>query len=118
MFQEIKKLKDYLLMLQDEKDLVDTCLSNVDLVQEMMDDKPIQAQRAINFLNYQSKMQLQFYGVQDREELIVHAKKYIVKETLAKEVLMKENVLKVRAHQFKHAFKFLFDNGLPSFWNK
>ena len=49
MFKEIKKLKDYLLMLQYEKDLVDTCLSNVDLVQEIMGDKPVQAQRAINF---------------------------------------------------------------------
>ena len=29
MLKEIKKLKDYLLMLQDEKALVDTCLTNV-----------------------------------------------------------------------------------------
>ena len=50
-------------MLQDEKALVDTCLTNVNLVQEMMGDKPIQAQRAINFLNSQSKMQLQFVGI-------------------------------------------------------
>lgn len=56
----VKKLKDYVLMLQDENDMVDTCLTNVNLVQEMMGDKPIQAQRAINFLNSQSKMQLQF----------------------------------------------------------
>ena len=56
MLKEIKKLKDYLLMLQDEKALIDTCLSNVNLVQEMMGDKPIQPQRAINFLNSQSKM--------------------------------------------------------------
>ena len=39
MLKEIKKLKDYLLMLQDEKALIDTCLSNVNLVQEMMGDK-------------------------------------------------------------------------------
>lgn len=31
---------------------------------------------------------------------------------------MKANFLKARADQFKHAFKFLFDNGLPSFWNE
>ena len=58
-------------MLQDEKALVDTCLTNVNLVHEMMGDKPIQAQRAINFLNSQSKMQLQFFGIQDRVELIM-----------------------------------------------
>lgn len=56
MFKEVKKLKDYLLMLQDEKSLVDTYLTNVNLLQEMMGDKPIQAQRATNFLNSQSKM--------------------------------------------------------------
>ena len=32
MLKEVKKLKDYLLMLQDEKNLVDTCLTNVNLV--------------------------------------------------------------------------------------
>lgn len=116
--QEIKKLKDYLLILQDEIALVDTCLSNVNLVQGMMGDKPVQAQRAINFLNSQSKMQLQFYGIQDIAELIVQTKKYIVKETLAKEVLVKANFLKARVDQFKNAFKFLFDNGFPSFWNE
>lgn len=30
---------------------------------------------------------------------------------------MKADFLKARANQFKQAFKFLFDNGLPRFWN-
>ena len=30
---------------------------------------------------------------------------------------MKANFLKARADQFKQAFKFLIDNGLPIFWN-
>ena len=84
----------------------------------MMGDKPIQEQKSINFLNSQSKMQLQFSRIQDRAKLIVQANKYIVKETLAKEVLMKSNFLKERADQFRQAFKFLFDNGLSSFWNE
>ena len=72
MLKEVKKLKDYLLMLQDENDLVDTCLTNVNLVQEMMGDNlvHIQAQRAINFLNSQSKIQMQFAEIQDRANLI------------------------------------------------
>ena len=45
-------------------------------------------------------------------------KKYIVKESLAKEVLVKANFLKARANQLKQTFKFLFDNGFPSFWNE
>ena len=65
MLKEFKKLKSYLLMLPDEKSLVDTCLTNVNLVQEMMGDKLVQAQRDINFLNSQSQMQLQFVEIQD-----------------------------------------------------
>ena len=49
--------------------------------------------------------------------MIIQAKKYIVKESLPKEVLMKADFLKARVDQFKQAFKFLFDNGMPSFWN-
>jgi hypothetical protein len=44
--------------------------------------------------------------------------KYIVKESLVKEVLVNTNFLKARADQFKQAFKFLFDNGLSGFWNE
>ena len=39
--KEVKKLKDHLIMLQDERTLVITCLSNVALVKESMGDKPI-----------------------------------------------------------------------------
>lgn len=49
-----------------------------------MGDKPIQAQKAINFLNSQSKMYIQFVGIQDRVDLIAQDKKYIVKDALAK----------------------------------
>ena len=38
---EIKKLKDHLVMLQDEDTLVTTCSSNVAFVQEGMGDKPV-----------------------------------------------------------------------------
>ena len=41
--KEVKKLKDFLLMLQDEKALIETYQTNVSLVQEMVGDKPIQA---------------------------------------------------------------------------
>ena len=58
-----------------------------------MGDKPIQAQRDINFLNSQSKTQLQFAGIQDRDDLIVQAKKYIIKDTPAREVALKANFL-------------------------
>ena len=56
--KEIKKMKDDLVMLQYEKALVDTCLTNVALVQEGMGHKHVQAKNAINFLNSQSKFEL------------------------------------------------------------
>ena len=94
MLKEVKKLKDHLIMLQDEKSLVTTFLLNVVVVQENMGDKSIQDEKAINFLNSQSKMQLQFAGIQDIAYLIAQAKKYIVKDALAKEVVMKANFMK------------------------
>lgn len=102
-------------MLQDERSLVIRCLSNVDLVHESMGDKPIQSQKAINFLNSQSKTQLQFAGIQDMADLISQAKKYIVKDTLAREVALKENFLKTRAEQFKNMFRNVFSQGFPYF---
>ena len=57
-------------------------------------------------------------GIQDRADLIAQAKKYIVKDALAKEVTMKANFLKTRAEQFKNMFMNLFSNGLPNFWNE
>ena len=102
-------------MLQDERTLVITCLSSVALVQESMGDKPIQAQKAINFLNSQSKTQLQFAGIQDRVDLIVQAKKYIVKDNLAREVALKANFLKSWVEQFKNMFINVFIQGFPNF---
>ena len=93
--------------------MVTTCLSNIALVQEEMGDKPIQAQRAINFLNSQSKTQLQFAGIQYRVDLIVQAKKYIVKDSLAREVALKATFLTSRAEDFKNMFKNIFIQGIP-----
>ena len=116
--KEIKKIKDHLVMLQDENTLVTTCLSNVALVQESMGDKPIQAQRAINFLNSQSKTQVQFASIQDRVDIIVQDNKYIVKDNLEREVALKETFLKGRVEEFKNMFKNVVTKGLPSFWDE
>jgi len=98
--KEVKKFKGYLIMLQDERTLVIKCLLNVSLDQESMGDKPIQAQKAIDSLNSQSKTQLQFASIQERADLIAQAKKYIVKDTLAREVALNTNFLKTRVEQF------------------
>lgn len=105
-------------MLQDKRSLVITFLSNVALVQENMGDKPIEDRKAINFLNSQSKTQLQFKGIRDRADLIAQEKKYIVKDTLAREVALKVNFLKTRVEQFKNMFRNLFSHGFPNFWDE
>ena len=115
MLKEVKKLKDHLIILQDENTLVATCLSNVAMAQENMGHKPVQAQKEKKNLHSQSKMQQQFAGIQDKAYLISQANKYIVKDALAKEVTTKANFLRTRAEQFKHMFKNIFDNGLPNF---
>ena len=54
--KEIKKLKDYLIMLEDERELANTCLTNVATVQEGLGDKPTQTQNSINYLNSSQKL--------------------------------------------------------------
>ena len=49
--KEIKRLKDYLMQVEDEKQLEISCLANVLTVQESNGDKPFQAQNSINYLN-------------------------------------------------------------------
>ena len=83
-----------------------------------MGDEPIQVQKAINFLNSQSTTQLQFVGIQYKADLIAQEKKYLVKDTLAREVELKANFLKTRAEQFKNMFRNLFSQGLPNFWDE
>ena len=108
--KEVKKLKDHLIMLQDERYLLIRCSSNVALVQESMGDKPIQAQKSIDFLNSQSKTQLEFARIQDKADLISQEKKYIVKDTLAREVALEANFLKTRVEQFK---KYVYESIYP-----
>lgn len=49
--KEIKKLKDYLIMIEDERALEASYLANVVTIQEGMGDKPLQGHNAINYLN-------------------------------------------------------------------
>ena len=53
--KEIKLLKDYLIQVEDEKQVAISRLANVLIVQESMGDKPFQAQSAINYLNSRTK---------------------------------------------------------------
>ena len=80
MLKEVKKLKDYFIQVEDEKQLATSFLANLLTLQENMGDKPLQAQNAINFLNSRTKTQLHFARIEDREDLIAQARKYIIKD--------------------------------------
>ena len=105
-----------MILLDEEKELASTCMKNVALMQENMGDKPTLAQNAINFLNSQNKAQLQFVGVTNRFDLLVQAKKYVIKDSLAKEVIAKANHLVKRDRDFKTLFKDVFKQSLPFLW--
>lgn len=51
MIKKVKKLKYYLIMIEDERALIVSCLANVATIQEGIGDKSLQAQNAINCLN-------------------------------------------------------------------
>lgn len=116
--REVTKVKDYLILLHEEKKLASTCMKNATLMLDNMGDKPTLAYNDINFLNSQNKAQLQFAGVTNIFDLLVQAKKYVIKDSLAKEVIAKANHLVQRAQDFKTLFKDVFNQGLPFFWIK
>ena len=116
--KEIKKLKDYLIMIEDERALTTSFLANVTTVQEGMGDKYLQVHNAINYLNSKSKTQLHFVGIQDREDIIAQARKYIIKDNMVKDVTTKANFFLGRDEDFKVMFKDIFNQGWPNFQDK
>ena len=52
---ELKKLRDYLVEVEDEGELATTCLANVSIIQENMGDMPLNDFNAINYLISRSK---------------------------------------------------------------
>ena len=55
LIREVKKLKYYLVELEDERELATTYLANVSTNQESLGDKPLQALNAINYLDTRTK---------------------------------------------------------------
>ena len=105
-------------MIEDERALATSCLANVVIVQEGMGDKPLQAKNAINYLNSKSKTHFHFAGIQDREDIIAQARKYIIKDNMVKEETTKDNFFRGIAKDFKVMFKNIFSQGLPNFWDE
>ena len=61
---------------------------------------------------------MHFAGIEDREDLIAQAKKYIIKDRLLKDIAVKANYLLRRDDDFKIIFKDIFEQGLPNFWDE
>ena len=61
---------------------------------------------------------MHFVGIEDREDLIAQARKYIIKDRLLKDMTAKENYLLRRVDDFKIIFKDVFEQGLPNFWDE
>ena len=83
-----------------------------------MEKKPLNtAHNAVNFLNSLTYQNLQDIGIKDRVEIVLWAKKFINKHQLMKIVQDKVNQMSSQIKYFRVAFKYLFDDGLPSFWD-
>ena len=106
--REIKKVKDYLVELEDERELATLCLANVSTIQESLADKPLQALNAINYLDTRTKAQFTFAGIQDRLEIISQARKYVIKDFMMKDIIAKPNFMLGRIEDFKLLFKDVF----------
>jgi hypothetical protein len=60
---------------------------------------------------------LHFARIEDREDLIAQARKYIIKDRLLKDMIEKANYL-LRVEDFKIIFKDIFEKNFPNFWDE
>ena len=84
-----------------------------------MEKKPLNtAQNALNFSNSLSYQKLQEIGIKDRVAIVLGSKKFINKHQLMKVVQDKVNEMSSRVNDFRRAFRELFEDGLPYFWDE
>ena len=116
---EITKFRHYLNFNDDQSTLVNLANQRLKLVNETMERKPLSTtQNALNFLNSLTYKKLQDIGVKDRVEMVLWSKRFIHKHHLMKTVQDKADEMTSRINDFRHAFKELFEDGLPSFWDE
>ena len=83
-----------------------------------MEKKPLNtAHNAFNFLNSLTYQKLQDIGIKDRVAIVLWEKTFINKHQLMKAVQDKDNTMSSQIKDFRLAFKDLFEDGLPSFWD-
>ena len=116
--RDIKKMKEYLILLNEEKKLAHLSLTNAKTFLESLRGNPAIAQAIINLFISQTNVQLQFAGVENRTDLLFNAKKYIMKRDIIEVVTKKVNFLFQRSKDFKALFEDPFKLGLPFFWNE
>ena len=113
---EITKFRHYLNFIDDQSILINLANQRLKLVNETMERKPLAtAQNALNLLTYQK---LHDIGVKDRIAMVLWDKKFIHKHHLMKAVQDKADEMISQVDDFKQAFKELFEDGLPSFWDE
>ena len=112
---ELKKLRDYLVEVEDERELATTCLAKFSIIQKNMGDKSLKDFNAISCLNSRSKAHFIFVGIQDRTKLISQAMKYIIKDRMMRDIISRDNFMVGRVEDFKLLFKNLIQQVLPSF---
>ena len=115
---ELKKLKDYFVQVEDERELANVVLYNVASFQRSMGDKPLKSYHASSYLNLRTKAQLMFAGIHDRAKIISQAKKYTIKYQMVKNLISKENFMIRRVSYFKEIFKDFLLLGFPNVWNQ
>ena len=115
---EITKFEHYLNFIDDESALVNLAAQRLKLANETMEKKPLNTtHNAVNFLNSLTYQNLQDIGIKNRVAIVLWAKKFINKHQIMKVMQDKGNQMSSQIKDFRMAFKDLFDDGLPYFWD-
>ena len=115
---EVTKFKHCLNFIDDQSALVNLSNQRLKLANETMEKKPLNtAQNALNFLNSLTYQKLQDIGIKYRVAIVPWPKKFSNKHQLMKVVQDKANEMSSQVNDFRCAFRELFEDGLPSFWD-
>jgi len=92
--------------------------NDINIVWEELRDMPTVAERIIKFLNSRSWDEVQIFGVTDRSQVIMEETNVITKRQLVHNAQGLCNNVTKEGREFRKRFKFIFQKGLPSFWEE
>jgi hypothetical protein len=116
LFLNITIFRECINLVYEEYEMAMSSIQKCKTMTKELLHRPIEvAQNIINFMNMETKVDLQDLGVNDKLAIIISAKKFIYKHNFVQSVQSKVDLLLKKFKSFKSRFNELFKKDLLSF---